>query len=257
MGGIQLYDDPAIGRFIQPDSIVPDSANPQDLNRYSYVRNNPLKYTDPTGHYLLLGGEPGTRTGFAVRRHGDTVVILHGGTVFLNPVEVATANYVLTGDPRYLARLPEMSGLAGPAGPGTLVNVNTGLGYEYQSWRDRVWGEIGPTLLGAGPSFKPISQNREDWLAYVPARYRASVAQAFEGTHEVITLSKDLIVYRHWGGDALETGSLWFSPKPYVRPGNARRYLALPDYNSATRISLFKIPAGTTIIRGRVASKVG
>jgi RHS repeat-associated protein len=25
-------------------------ANPQALNRYSYVQNNPLKYTDPTGH---------------------------------------------------------------------------------------------------------------------------------------------------------------------------------------------------------------
>lgn len=24
------------------------------LNRYSYVRNNPLKYTDPTGHYTVL-----------------------------------------------------------------------------------------------------------------------------------------------------------------------------------------------------------
>ncbi len=24
--------------------------NPQSLNRYSYVLNNPLKYTDPTGH---------------------------------------------------------------------------------------------------------------------------------------------------------------------------------------------------------------
>jgi len=25
-------------------------ANPQALNRYSYVQNNPLRYTDPTGH---------------------------------------------------------------------------------------------------------------------------------------------------------------------------------------------------------------
>jgi RHS repeat-associated protein len=27
-------------------------ANPQALNRYSYVQNNPLKYTDPTGHCI-------------------------------------------------------------------------------------------------------------------------------------------------------------------------------------------------------------
>jgi len=29
-------------------------SNPQALNRYSYVQNNPLKYTDPTGHTLYL-----------------------------------------------------------------------------------------------------------------------------------------------------------------------------------------------------------
>ena len=29
---------------------MPDSTNPQNLNRYSYALNNPLHYTDPTGH---------------------------------------------------------------------------------------------------------------------------------------------------------------------------------------------------------------
>ena len=46
------YYDPALGRFISADPIVPDPTNPQSLNRYSYVLNNPLKYTDPTGHFL-------------------------------------------------------------------------------------------------------------------------------------------------------------------------------------------------------------
>jgi hypothetical protein len=31
---------------------VPNAANPQDLNRYSYVRNNPIRYTDPSGHFI-------------------------------------------------------------------------------------------------------------------------------------------------------------------------------------------------------------
>jgi RHS repeat-associated protein len=44
------YYDAAIGRFIQPDSIIEDWHNPQYLNRYAYVRNNPVRYTDPTGN---------------------------------------------------------------------------------------------------------------------------------------------------------------------------------------------------------------
>ena len=45
----RLYD-PFIGRFISPDTIVPQPYNPQSLNRYSYILDNPLIYTDPSGH---------------------------------------------------------------------------------------------------------------------------------------------------------------------------------------------------------------
>jgi RHS repeat-associated protein len=44
------YYDPELGRFIQPDSVVPTANTSQSLNRYAYVVNNPLKYDDPTGH---------------------------------------------------------------------------------------------------------------------------------------------------------------------------------------------------------------
>ncbi|MCU0857241.1 MAG: FG-GAP-like repeat-containing protein [Pontiellaceae bacterium] len=44
------YYDQAIGRFISPDTIIPDPADTQAYNRYSYVYNNPIKYNDPTGH---------------------------------------------------------------------------------------------------------------------------------------------------------------------------------------------------------------
>ena len=41
---------PGIMRFISADTIVPDPTNPQTLNRYTYALNNPVKYTDPSGH---------------------------------------------------------------------------------------------------------------------------------------------------------------------------------------------------------------
>ena len=44
------YYMPEIGRFISADTIVPEPANPQSYNRYSYSFNNPVNYTDPTGH---------------------------------------------------------------------------------------------------------------------------------------------------------------------------------------------------------------
>jgi RHS repeat-associated protein len=55
--GLYNYDtrlyDPLIGRFINPDSIVPDWYDPQSLNPYSYCLNNPLVYTDPSGHFRV------------------------------------------------------------------------------------------------------------------------------------------------------------------------------------------------------------
>jgi RHS repeat-associated protein len=41
--------DPRLGRFITPDPVVTQPFNSQAHNRYSYVLNNPLRYTDPTG----------------------------------------------------------------------------------------------------------------------------------------------------------------------------------------------------------------
>jgi len=36
---------------LQPDSIIPNPANPQSWNRYSYVENDPINYSDTSGHF--------------------------------------------------------------------------------------------------------------------------------------------------------------------------------------------------------------
>jgi RHS repeat-associated protein len=48
------YYDATIGRFISPDTVIPNPANPQCFNRYSYCLNNPLKFTDPSGHKVII-----------------------------------------------------------------------------------------------------------------------------------------------------------------------------------------------------------
>ena len=40
--------------FVMPDSVIQDVYNPQSLNRYSYVLNNPYKYVDPSGNIAII-----------------------------------------------------------------------------------------------------------------------------------------------------------------------------------------------------------
>jgi RHS repeat-associated protein len=58
-GGIYHYNarmySADIGRFPQADTVVPDTTDPQALNRYSYVRNSPVMYNDPTGNFSDVG----------------------------------------------------------------------------------------------------------------------------------------------------------------------------------------------------------
>ncbi|MEW6028108.1 MAG: RHS repeat-associated core domain-containing protein [Chloroflexota bacterium] len=49
------FYSPYLNRFIQPDTIIPNPSSPQSWNRFSYVANNPLRFTDPSGHMEVEG----------------------------------------------------------------------------------------------------------------------------------------------------------------------------------------------------------
>jgi RHS repeat-associated protein len=55
--GLMFYNarwyDPALGRFAQADSIIPQQQGVQAWDRYAYVNNNPVRYTDPSGHCIF------------------------------------------------------------------------------------------------------------------------------------------------------------------------------------------------------------
>lgn len=48
------YYDPAMGKFVSADEIIPSPYDPQSLNRYNYCRNNPANLVDPDGHFAFL-----------------------------------------------------------------------------------------------------------------------------------------------------------------------------------------------------------
>ena len=49
---------PGLGRFLSADTIVPNPANPQQYNRYTYSLNSPINYADPDGHNPVWCNDP-------------------------------------------------------------------------------------------------------------------------------------------------------------------------------------------------------
>ncbi|THB77448.1 MAG: hypothetical protein D3926_15310, partial [Desulfobacteraceae bacterium] len=66
--GLYNYDarlyDPNLGQFIMADTLLPDVYDPQSLNRYAYCLNNPVKYTDPSGHAHWEDFDQSSESGF-------------------------------------------------------------------------------------------------------------------------------------------------------------------------------------------------
>lgn len=83
------YYNPQLGRFISADTIVGNPGDPQDLNRYTYAGNNPLLYTDPTGHFKLSSFFKAVAIGVA----GGAAFVLSGG----NPVVAGMVAGVVSG----------------------------------------------------------------------------------------------------------------------------------------------------------------
>ncbi len=127
------YYVPSIGRFASADTIVPDPTNPQSMNRFSYVRNNPLKFIDPTGHYechannicvdsvtsTWIPTRPPKVTRLWINPDDVTAIQLSGNTNFA--FNLGTNNSGLDTIPSYSYSQGFHGGLDALATPGTTV----------------------------------------------------------------------------------------------------------------------------------------
>jgi RHS repeat-associated protein len=68
----RIYD-PRIGRFLSPDLVVQNPNDLQAYNRYSYVSNNPLKFTDPSGYEGCWSPPP-----FVITQRTESLVQAYG-----------------------------------------------------------------------------------------------------------------------------------------------------------------------------------
>jgi RHS repeat-associated protein len=47
---VARWYDPVLGHFTQADTIIPEPGKASAFDRYAYVLNNPVRYSDPSGH---------------------------------------------------------------------------------------------------------------------------------------------------------------------------------------------------------------
>ncbi|KAF2515009.1 hypothetical protein EYY60_02830 [Flavobacterium zhairuonense] len=71
----RLYD-PKLHRFLQPDNYVQEPFNTQNYNKYAYVLNNPLKYTDSSGEFAEIGFFAAVGIGAAIAALTYTITAL-------------------------------------------------------------------------------------------------------------------------------------------------------------------------------------
>jgi RHS repeat-associated protein len=94
------YYTPAAGRWLSPDpdSSSYDWSNPQSLNRYAYVNNNPLGFRDPSGQSGECMAEVAAALGVAPATEGASVGVVVGDCI---------ADAIITALMKYLQDLLE------------------------------------------------------------------------------------------------------------------------------------------------------
>ncbi|MFA6985397.1 MAG: Ig-like domain-containing protein [Arenimonas sp.] len=96
----QRYYDPQVGRFLSVDPVSTDAEAGENFNRYWYANNNPYRFTDPDGRFVVqLGGTVGGAVLGVLAQAGSDLIhgeLSSGGTYAGAAAGGAVAGLILT-----------------------------------------------------------------------------------------------------------------------------------------------------------------
>jgi len=178
----RLYD-PKLRRFTAPDPFVTEPFNPQGMNRYSYVQNSPLTYTDPSGFSI-----PPTGIGFPPVRwaNGRRREPVAGKPRCPRTVTVAAIGFEYQRDTvEHLERGHELVHAVTVASTGPDATASAGQGGGRVAPGATAWGEPGGGGRGSGTEHMGVDRARSrqadpvEWILRLqsrgcqPCRWRA------------------------------------------------------------------------------------
>jgi len=241
--GLYFYNarwySPTLGRFTQPDSLIPvQSQGAQAWDRYAYVNNNPVRYNDPTGHIVnppcwLCDVTWLTYTNVSGIWNNFIDITATVGCFFVG-CHVDTKNDTISGPTKAEAMNAAILGLVNP-----IKMPDAGFSSAAVNALD---DEIYSGVRKASQFLQDIG---------VPREVRKQVIESFDiRTINVRPAREAEYGIRYFDDvNALPKGRWLFPTFPASRETLAIR----PEWNAMTRFKQWQIRPGSILIEGRVA----
>jgi RHS repeat-associated protein len=185
--GLYFYQsrmyDPYLNHWTQPDTIIPDPYNPQDWDRYSYVSNNSVNRTDPSGHKACDDwGNDGRCTIFAPSRVLTPAQIMLGLLKKNSPTANGANLTTKVGDPNTMRTTTNMSAeqvqdYVGKNGIHPGVDLNYGVNSEggnLYAIADGTVVYVGEPANGSAPGYIIVIKHTVEGVNYYSVYFHIS-----------------------------------------------------------------------------------
>jgi len=250
---------------------VPEPGNPQALNRYSYVLNNPLRYNDPSGHcwgaFSFVRQLPGYST--TCNNLDMAVTILKSDQASLSQKAAAGA-YVAAESGAHLMLAAGAAMLAGEGAAALLSGTSAagaGATAEAAATAACADGDCTNEVQEVTQAISWVNQSVPQGARLI-ARWGPAtgegplgeeIASTFRGgSYSELILTEDTTFYRVYGGSAQEISSWWSRLQPRGALQSQIDLALLPEWgNTAEEVATILVPKGTIIYEGFAAPQAG